>query len=211
VEDYEKDEVARDEVRTAVYYAFNRHGIEIPWPIQVEYQRHEAAPDPPERLLARARILSSVDVFEPLTDQERERLAAAARDRLYGNGEAIVRQGEEGASLFVLTSGRAVVTVEPGGEVAALITGDYFGEMSLLTGEPRTATVSARGDCRVFEVDADMFRQIAQANPRVLETVGQAAMVRRTELHSVRDAASAAAPQVNAGFLLRMKKFLRLT
>jgi hypothetical protein len=57
-----------------------------------------------------------------------------------------------------------------------------------------------------------MFRQIAATDPSVLETVGQAVVARRAELHSVRDAAAAAAaPQVNASFVLRMKRFLRLS
>jgi small-conductance mechanosensitive channel len=212
VADYERDETARDEVRTAIYYAFSRNGIEIPWPIQVEYSRQELPSDPPERLVERARILSTVEIFASLSDQERERLAASARERLYGAGEAIVRQGEAGASLFVISTGEAVVTIDPGGEVARLNGGDYFGEMSLLTGEPRTATVSARRDCRVFEVDAEMFRQIAGANPTILETVARAAITRRAELQSVRDhAAAAVVPQVPPNFVLRMKRFLRLT
>ncbi|MGE5816002.1 MAG: mechanosensitive ion channel domain-containing protein [Acidobacteriota bacterium] len=212
IEDYERDERARDEVRTAVYYAFNRQGIEIPWPIQVEYQRHEPPVDPPERMVERARILANVSILASLTDMERERLAASARERLYGDAESIVRQKQEGSSLFVIISGSAVVTVEPGGEVARLGPGDYFGEMSLLTGEPRTATVSAAGECRVFEIDAAMFRELAAANPSVLEKVGAAAITRRVELQAVRDSAAATAtPEATNSLLLRMKRFLGLT
>lgn len=212
VSDYERDEVARDEVRTAIYYAFVRHKIEIPWPITVEYKRtFPSDEEPPERMVDRARTLRRIDVFSPLTDQERERLAAFARDRLYGDGEAIVRQGEEGESLYVVCEGRAVVTVEPGGEVATIEPGGYFGEMSMLTGEPRSATVSARGDCRVFEISSGMFREIAAANPSMIEGVGAAVMTRRTELHAVRDAAAAASsPETSRSLLLRMRRFLRL-
>lgn len=212
IDDYERDERARDDVRTAIYYAFGRRGIEIPWPIQVEYQRQEPPADPPERMLERARILGGVTIFASLADTERERMAASARERLYGDGDAIVRQGEAGSSLFVLTAGTAVVTVEPGGEVARLGPGDYFGEMSLLTGEPRTATVSARGDCRVFEIGAPMFREIAAPNPSVLQRVGAAALERRAQLHAVRDSAAATAgPEATEGLLLRMKRFLGLS
>jgi len=211
VDDFERDERARDEVRTAIYYAFQRRNIEIPWPIQVEYQRELPASEPPERMLERARVLAGVDLFAPLSPQERERLAASARDCLFADGEKIVRQGEQGASLFVLSSGEAVVTVEPGGEVATLRPGHYFGEMSLLTGEPRTATVSARGDCRVFEIDVAMFRDIAAANPAILEKVGALAVSRRAELHAVRDAAAAAiVTEPPGGLIARMKKFLGL-
>ena len=211
IDDYERDERARDEVRTAIYYAFGRHAIEIPWPIQVEYSRQEPPADPPERILERARILGGVTIFGSLAETERERMAASARERLYGDGDAIVRQGEAGSSLFVLIAGTAAVTVEPGGEVARLGPGDYFGEMSLLTGEPRTATVSARGDCRVFEIEAAMFREVAAANPAVPEKVGAAALQRRVELQAVRDSAAAAVtPEATSSLLLRMKRFLGL-
>lgn len=212
VDDYERDERARDEVRTAIFYAFHRHGIEIPWPIQVEYQRQEPAGEPPERMVERTRTLAGVSIFASLADMERERMAASARERLYGDGDAIVRQGHDGSSLFVVIAGTAVVNVEPGGEVARLGPGDYFGEMSLLTGEPRTATVSARGDCRVFEIEAATFREIASANPAVLERVGAAALARRAELQAIRDsAATAPGPEATSSLLLRMKRFLGLT
>lgn len=212
IDDYSRDEAARDEVRSAIYYALQRHGIEIPWPIQVEYQRELRQGDSTERLVERARLLGGAAILAPLTNAERERLAASARERLYGNGDAIVRQGQEGSSLFVISSGNAVVTVEPGGEVATLKPGDYFGEMSLLTGEPRTATVSARGDCRVFEIDAAMFREVAAANPTLLESVGMVALTRRAQLAAVRDsAAPAPAPETSSSLLLKMKRFLGLT
>jgi small-conductance mechanosensitive channel/CRP-like cAMP-binding protein len=210
VSDFERDDEAREEVRTAIYYALGRHGVEIPYPIQVEYSRVPPTVDVAERLLERARLLKQIDLLAPLSDQERERLAAFARERLYGDGEAIVRQGQEGASLYVISSGRAVVTVDPGGEVATIEAGGYVGEMSMLTGEPRSATVSARGDCRVFEISAEMFREIAASNPSVLEQVGAAAMSRRTELHAVRDAAARPTPETSRSLLLRMKRFLRL-
>lgn len=210
VQDYAQDEAARDEVRTAIYYSFRRHNIEIPWPIQVQYERDEVpGPDKTVQMLARVALLSRLDIFKSLSDQERERLAAAAREHLYGDGDCVVRQGEPGGSMFVVSSGTAVVTVEPGGEVARIESGGYFGEMSLLTGEPRTATVAARGDTVVIEIDADMFKQIAATDPSILEKVGAVAMKRREELHAVRaSAATAAAPETRANLLLRMRRFL---
>ncbi len=212
IDDYERDERTRDEVRTAIYYALHRHAIEIPWPIQVQYERDEPTAEPAaDQMVSRARRLARVGIFASLADAERERLAASARERLYGDGEAIVRQGQQGSSLFVVSSGRASVTVDPGGELATLGEGDYFGEMSLLTGEPRSATVSASGDCRVFEIDAEMFREIVAADPAALEKVGAAATARRTELLAARDSAAAAAvPESTSSLLLRMKRFLRL-
>src|SRR4051812_36323185 len=144
IEDYERDEAARDEVRTAIYYSFARHGIEIPWPIQVEYSKEWVEPDPAVHQAERERLLNGVDLFAMLTSEQRHAIAAASGDKTFGNGEAIVRQGHAGQSMFIVGTGQAVVTLEPGGhEVAVIQPGGYFGEMSLLTGESRTATVFA--------------------------------------------------------------------
>jgi small-conductance mechanosensitive channel/CRP-like cAMP-binding protein len=208
---HELDEEAQEEVRTAIYYALRRHGLEIPYPIQVEYSREEPQPDPTEGLLERQRVLQGVDVLAALSDGARERLATVALERVYGDGDRIVRQGAEGSSLFVVAEGRAAVSVEPGGELATIEAGGYFGEMSLLTGEPRSATVSARGDCRVFEIEAEMLRAVMLSDPAVVGRIASVAASRRTELLAVRDASQAGRAQDNAqNLLLRIKRFLRL-
>jgi small-conductance mechanosensitive channel/CRP-like cAMP-binding protein len=212
VSDYERDELARDEVRTAIYYSFHRHKIEIPWPITVEYKRpFPSDEEPAEWLVGRSRWLAQIDLFSSLPDAERERLAARARERLFGHRDRIVRQGDPGSSLFVVSSGQAVVTVDPGGDVATIEAGGYFGEMSLLTGEPRSATVSARGDCRAFEIDAETLRAVAASQPALIEQMAGVAASRRTQLVAVRDTAPAGAVQNGAQtLLLRIRQFLRL-
>ena len=118
----------------AIYYAFRRHGIEIPYPIQVEIRAANRRRGPTwsasERL---ARWISSP------ADDHAARGAGARRARsLYGAGEAIVREGEPGSSMFVIIRGEAAVTLSASGQpVARLSEGKFFGEMSLLTGDPR--------------------------------------------------------------------------
>lgn len=212
IEDYERDEAARDEVRTAIYYAFARHRIDIPWPIQVEYSKEWVEPDASAQEREREALLAGVDLFATLTDDQRRELAADTRDKVFGNGEAIVRQGTPGRSMFIVGAGCAVVKLEPGGqEVAVIQAGGYFGEMSLLTGDPRTASVIARGDTRVIEIDADLFRRLGAAHPHSIEQVGIAAVTRRAELDHIRAASHATAvADAPATFVARMKKFLRL-
>jgi small-conductance mechanosensitive channel/CRP-like cAMP-binding protein len=213
IEDYERDEAARDQVRTAIYYAFDRHGIEIPWPIQVQYEREWKEPSADEAVQERDRLLAKIDLFAALADDQRRAIAAAMTRRTYGDGEAIVRQGDAGRSMFVVASGRVVVVLEPERrEVATIERGGYFGEMSLLTGEPRTATVLARGDCSVLEVDADVFTRLGAVNPQALEQVGVAAATRRLELDQMRAAGpGAAVTDAPASFLGRMRRFLRVS
>ena len=195
------------------FLAFRRRGIEIPWPIRVNYTRQEEPAETPERVRMRAGLLESVAIFAPLSDAERLALAASARERLFADREAIVRQGAEGRSLFVVSDGKVRVTIEPGDhEVATLERGAYFGEMSLLTGEPRTATVTAIGDCAVIEISDDAFRPVAEANPAIIDEIGQAALERRRGLQETKDAAAQALVQVDTPITLasRIRKFLRL-
>jgi len=205
-------EYLRDEVRTAIYYAFARHGIEIPFPIQVEYSREWVGPDVSARQRNRDRLLAGVDLFAGLTEEQRREIAAATIDKVFGHGEAIVRQGSPGSSMFVVGRGTAVVTLEPHGqEVATIHAGGYFGEMSLLTGEPRTATVVARGDTHVIEIDAGLFRQLGAAHPHAIEQIAAAAVTRRTELEQIRTAShGSAVADAPATLVARMKKFLGL-
>ena len=212
VEDYANDELARDQVRTNIYYTFRRRGIEIPWPIQVEYTRQET----PERTEATTErflaALGKVGVLAGLEPGERRELAERSIERLYGAGETIVREGEPGASMFVVCTGRVRVTLAPDGrEVAAMGEGGFFGEMSLLTGAARTATVSAATECVLMEVTADAFRRFVLDKPDVLERIGSAVATRREELERTRAIdMSPARAESHASFLARVRRFLGL-
>ena len=200
-------------MRSAVYYALRRHRIEIPYPIQIEYPRFEPPKGDADRAARVARLLANVDLLKPLTDADRASLARSSEERLYGRGEPIVRQGQPGASMFVLCSGSVRVIVEPSGlEVAVIRRGGYFGEMSLLTGEPRTATVAAVEDSVLLEITADVFREVVLANPAVLDEVSLVVASRRTALDRAKAAVSdgAAEPDGRPGLLSLVREFLRL-
>ena len=210
IDNYEMDEIVRDEVRTAIFYSFGRHGIEIPWPIEVGYEREWPEPDPAAKQRQREAVLARVDLFERLTEEQRREVAAATSAQVFGHGESIVRQGSEGQSMFVVCAGKVDVVLEPDRRLVATIeAGGYFGEMSLLTGEPRTATVLSVGDTTVLELDAAVFRRLGSADPHAIEQVGIAAVARRLELARARDSARIAATgEAPATFLGRMKRFL---
>jgi small-conductance mechanosensitive channel/CRP-like cAMP-binding protein len=210
--DYEHDDVVKDEVRTAIFYSFGRRGIEIPWPIEVGYSREWPEPDAKTKQAARERVLDGVDLFSGLTEEQRREIASASTIRMFGDGETIVRQNAPGDSMFIVCSGAARVVLEPERhEVAVIGEGGYFGEMSLLTGDPRSASVLARGDTAVLEIDADHFRTLGAADPKAVEAIALAAVARRAELQQIRDLVqNAAAIDPPATFLTRMKRFLRL-
>jgi small-conductance mechanosensitive channel/CRP-like cAMP-binding protein len=213
IADFEVDDIAYDQVRTAIFYALARRGIEIPYPIQIEMSREETS----SAILTRddmVSLLGAVQIFAALSEDERKNLAARCREAIYATGETVVRQGEAGTSMFIVYSGQVKVTIEPGHrEVARTDPGGFFGEMSLLTGDPRTATVSATCDSILLEIPADGFRQIALAQPAVVEAVGVAVVARRSGLDQARAEAAlldASLREQSRSLISRVRRFLRL-
>jgi CRP-like cAMP-binding protein len=213
IEDYAIDRQARDQVRSNIWYTLRRHSIEIPYPIQVQFEREETPLLTTKHINSAAEYLAAVDLFSTLTAEERQALAAAGTQPLFAAGEAIVRQDAEGDSMFVVLAGQVRVVLEPSGqEVAVIPTGGFFGEMSLLTGDRRTATVKAIGDVTVLEIAAKNFREVALANPNLLDHISTVVATRRTGLQSARDAAAAIpAPEAKRNFLARVRQFLTLS
>jgi CRP-like cAMP-binding protein len=212
VNDYGLEREARDQVRTNIWYEFRRRNIEIPWPIQIQYERTEEPVWNDRHVSAAAEYLSHIDLFSTLDPGSRQRLAAATHHLLFAAGESIVRQGASGSSMFVVLKGRVRVVLEPSGqEVAIIPAGGFFGEMSMLTGEPRTATVRALDDATVLEISAAEFRELAVANTALLDHVSTIVGSRRTGLEEARASAAAnVAPEAKQSFLARMRKFLTL-
>jgi len=211
--DFAADERVRDRVRSRIYYAFRRHGISIPYPIQVQMEPDRAGAAPADEA-ARARSFDGVEILAALTDEQRAELAGASRSLLYPAGEAIVTEGDAGDSMFVLARGEASVTLsQTDGDVATLREGAFFGEMSLLTGDARSATVTALTDCELIEVSADAFRRVVLSDAAIVERVAAAIETRRAELerHRATRAQGSAVAETPQTFLTRVRQFLRLS
>ena len=102
----------------------------------------------------------------------------------------MTQQGDEGRYLYMITTGEASVRVAgdgPSRELARLGPGDFFGEMSLLTGEKRAATVVAvsRVDCYLLE--KSVFEQMLGKRPEVAEHIAEILARRRTELFAAKE------------------------
>jgi len=213
VGDYALDVAARDQVRTNIWYTFRRRNIEIPYPTQVQYTRDEQPLRSEGDILLAADRLAGIDLFAPLPPDARLGLSRSAQEHIFAGGESIVREGASGSSMYVVLKGRARVVVEPNDqEVAVIEPGGFFGEMSMLTGEPRTATVRAIDDVRVLEVLSEQFREIALERPGLIEHISLVVTARRAELDGARAAAAATSASRHAPRTLfsRIQQFLRL-
>jgi small-conductance mechanosensitive channel/CRP-like cAMP-binding protein len=207
------EEEARDRVLSLVQYEFRRRGILPPMPMMIQYTEHPSRARTADEQARLIRVVRGVDIFAPLSDEGCSELVKSAADRLYAAGETIVSEGASGSSLFVVCGGEARVTVgTPPQDVARLGTGQYFGEMSLLTGDPRSATVSAVTDCTLLEIQAEDFRRLALADPMLVERIGVAVAERQVRLNEQRAAIQGlpAAPEPSRTLLSRVRRFLRL-
>jgi CRP-like cAMP-binding protein len=209
ISDYRRVNTIRSDVSTRIWYALRRAGIEHAAPVRM-LRRGSSADTVTGRVAAAA---LNVDIFSPLTDAERDFLASSLSSAVFGRGEEIIRQGEQGDSLFVIQRGRVEVLVTSGGEqevVDTLGVGSVFGEMSLLTGSPRSATVRAVEDTEVVPVTVGAFRQIVEKNPAVLEAVTGVISRRRSRLDEAiheAEAEAAARLSLHSDLLERVRSF----
>ena len=186
--DFDKRDRVDGMARDRIWYAFARQGIEIP--VATQQIRITQLPPPvieSETTAVERRVgsLQRIGMLGPLTPEQIRRLAEENVERVFAAGEPVIRQGDPGDSLFVIMSGRVEVTVvqegAPSVRLATLDKGDYFGETSLMTGAPRSATVAALVETRLLEVGHESFRRLLAAQPNLVEQLGAALQVRESE------------------------------
>lgn len=194
------DVAARDDIlsdlRVQIWYHFQRDGIEFPYPVRELRERAATAEAPEAKARAIFQRLKSVPFFGALPEDV---LAVLARDAglvRFGAGERVVLQGEPGDACYVVDDGRLAVLITEGRteqQVAVLAAGDLFGEISLLTGEPRAATVRAIGDARLVVVGSSSLRAALERAPDLATKLAEVATLRREGLLEARAALDAAA------------------
>lgn len=119
-----------------------------------------------------AESLRRVPILAALKEDHLEMLAKVATTRTFNPGEVIIRQGDPGAGLFVIIKGYVDVTLrdKPGNPEYKLNTlgkGDFFGEMALIDGYPRSATVTAFDETQVVELDRWVFLDALRREPNI--------------------------------------------
>jgi small-conductance mechanosensitive channel len=180
IDDYRIGDRLDSEARGLVWYALHRAGMEIPFPsmnvnlTEMNEDRLQRKQD--EDYARRVDALSRVDVFRALDGTRIDRLARRLRLVIFGPGEVILRQGDPGDSLYVIRLGEVAVRVELRGkarDAATLTEGQFFGEMSLMTGETRTATVIAKTDVECYIVDKEAFQQILEEKPELAGVISE--------------------------------------
>jgi len=131
-------------------------------------------------------ILGAIPFFaEVLTEPELDRLADNAYELTAGPGTAIIRENDVGSSMIVIIDGAVSVSLGDEKErqtIANLGEGDFVGEMSLMTGVPRAATVTAESQLRALEIDRSAIQPLLAGNPRLFDRFAEILEKRRGEL-----------------------------
>ena len=220
--DYSDKVVARDKVLTRAWFTLHRAGIHIPDPtgnftlnMIPENAEHLAAVSQQERLF---KTMQSLEWLDALNESQLQQLANHSAVAAYTTGERLVKQGEAGDSLFIIKKGSVSVYVRSadGRSVFAnqLKAGDFFGEMSLLTGEARSASIRADEETEVIIIDKEAFSNVLTQDPTILDrfltalerrqqglsqSLQKDSAMRRQEMENGRDA-----------FIRRIRRYLRV-
>jgi small-conductance mechanosensitive channel/CRP-like cAMP-binding protein len=212
LDDYAKYNDTDALVRQRVWYALRRNGLTFAFPTRTVYLERATPVRPVTAEDQIADRLSAVDIFSPLSSDELRQLAKATAGHVFAPSETLIRAGDEGSSMFVVHSGRVAVQIPDRSgprTVAELTEGNFFGEMALFTGEPRTANVVALEETEVLEIGHAAMKHIFQTNPSLAESISWTISERQAQL--AKDSASAQPSiQETAGLLTSIKRFFGL-
>jgi small-conductance mechanosensitive channel/CRP-like cAMP-binding protein len=215
IADFSKETACRDAVAVGVLASLYRAGLSLAHPKRdvLMVREHDAAA---QRRLGRDELLARIDLFEAFEEGERRQVAGCMIERQYSAGSLVVEQGEPGDSLFLVAEGALDVAMVASDGAADIIDrmapGDIFGEASLLTGRPRSASVTALTDVLLYEIRKDDVDPILKARPAVAEHLAEI-LAGRQRRNIERMAAATRpdqAPPDTAALLDRLRSFFGL-
>ena len=217
------DDPTNSVVRTRIYFALRRAEIPLSIPAHslfvTEEDQSRLERKRAEEIEERITALKGVELFQTLTDEERRSLASRLRVAPFVRGEAITRQGAVAHWLYLITRGdvevRVSIAENLSEQIAVLHQGGFFGEMSMMTGEPRSATVIALTDVVCYRLDKEAFNDILTNRPEIAEDMSEQLARRRVELEAAREGLNEEAMQARMRYhqgdlLQRIRRFFTL-
>jgi len=211
------DDPTDSAVRAHVLAALKRHGLSLA--VQREErllikdnEAHRAA-EHEKDLARRQAALAKVDLFGSLSEDERLELAEHLVYAPFVKGDTVTRQGAVAHWLYLIVSGYGDVWVDtPAGRthVSTLTPGNVFGEMGMMTGEPRRATITAHSDLECYRLDKTGFEKVLRSRPDIASEMTRVLVQREGELSWRRDAAEANGRGRHDDILAKIRGFFGL-
>jgi CRP-like cAMP-binding protein len=191
IDDYEMLSDVRNDLMSRIWYAARRAGIQIPYPIRTVYKTEmpylQEQRDDDERLL---RVLPTTELFKDLSDAEARVIRRAVFIQRFGHGEDLLREGEGGDHFFVLLEGNCSVLVNGASAtpitVASVGPGAVVGEMALLAGAERTATVRAATEVLAARIGKGALTNLLELRPDLIESFARYAAEKSKAINEAR-------------------------
>jgi signal-transduction protein with cAMP-binding, CBS, and nucleotidyltransferase domain len=167
IRDFAYHREIRDEVLSAIWYEFKKHIIEIPYPIRTVIMKEPTPRGTDPRL---TETLAQIPFFAGISKAGISNLCMFGLFRDCEEGDVIIENDKEGDSMFFVLEGSFNV-IRHNQAVSVLCKGDFFGEMSLLTGEKRNARVVAKTPGRLLEIDRHAFKTVLDNEPGIMSQI----------------------------------------
>jgi hypothetical protein len=188
IRDYGDVEQIRERFMTRVWYAAKRNNLTIPFPIRTVYNFH--GPSSQQKGIDKkfSESLQAIPSFVPINREQDALVPTSSGIALqhFAAGEKIIRQGQVGQALYIIVAGLALMFSRDfegrEREILSLRNGEFFGEMSLFSGEPSLVTVIASNDLEVMRISAAMVHQMIDRQPSFAREIGQILEIRRAAI-----------------------------
>jgi small-conductance mechanosensitive channel/CRP-like cAMP-binding protein len=201
-----EDDLTDSMVRVHLFASLQRAGIRVAEPQRTVHavQRDQAHADTVRRreLTRRLHALANVPPFAQLPEEVKSDIAERLQYAPFARGDVMTKQGNKAHWLYILAYGEAEVVYEPphgAPQVIGTVTaGQFFGEMALITGDARAATVMAKTDVECYRLDRASFQELLLARPEIENEIRRVIGGRRGDLETVREAFASATPVAEA-------------
>ena len=207
-------------MRVHLFASLQRAGIRVAEPQHTIHAvtRDEAHAETVRRreMTRRLQMLRGVDIFAALSQQEIAEIAERLSYAPFARGDVVTKQGNAAHWLYIVAFGEAEVLYEPPSgppqPIGVIHTGQFFGEMALLTGDARAATVVAKTDVECYRLDRASFQALLLSRPEIAQEISKVIGSRRGDLERARDtfAAPPSTPEQQRDLLTRIRHFFGL-
>ncbi len=202
IADFARRDYAQSDVGTRVWYHLRRRKIEPAIPVRhtvlENYDKEARAERDAEIVADRRAAIDAVDFLHLLSPVSRDILARGGHRRLFAKGETILREGDTGREFYIVRRGRVAIRAGKR-ELKELGAGEFFGEMAMLTGSVRHATVIAVQETEVFEVGEALFKDVLKTEPHIAQEISRIVGERQAELEARLTGIGSATPEQKLG------------
>ena len=191
IADYSQLEEIRDRLMSRLWYAAQRNSLTIPFPTRTLYHFHGPTSHAEGTSKKFNESLQSLPAFVPLNKSIDRDTAMGISLQHFGIGETVIKQGTENNSLYIVVSGSAMMTlkdaIDHNHEMLIVKIGEFFGEMTLFSGETSPISVTAIEDLEVMMISASEVNQMIDRQPNFAREISQILETRRRVVNTIQN------------------------